>query len=99
MVVEIPQIQHTFDTRTNEPGWVAVSDRRDDRKLKPIIRCVCGRYVGLRLHHVHFDGTVTASFYHKRGQNYAAGENPDGCEWHVWLKLRGYDRGDFPAEE
>jgi hypothetical protein len=39
------------------------------------------------LHRVHADGTVTASFFHAKGNNYAIGEDPNGCGWHAFLKL------------
>lgn len=80
------------------PCWIPVATL-EGKPFKPIIRCNCGYYVGIALHHVHADGTVTASFYHKRGTNYATGEDPNGCEWHVWLKLLDYNLGDFPAEK
>lgn len=65
----------------------------DGRPRKPIIRCNCGHVSGIGLHHVHADGRVTNSFYHKRGP-----EDPEGCEWHVWLKLAGWDMGDIPPD-
>ena len=95
-MIEIPHITTRIDDTTpGNPGWGSVTDTRGN-KLKPIIRCNCGRWCGIGLHHVHADGTVTASFYHKRGTNYAIGEDPDGCEWHVFLKLKDYDQGEFP---
>jgi len=68
----------------------------DGNKLKPIIRCNCGRWCGIGLHHVHADGAVTASFFHSKGTNFAIGEDPYGCGWHVFIKLLDYDGGDFP---
>lgn len=81
------------------PCWIPCVDR-DGNHLKPIIRCNCGMYCGIGLHHVHADGTVTASFYHKNGPAGSPDHSsPDGCEWHVWLKLLDYDNwGDFPSE-
>lgn len=99
---EIPKIEDgDFDQRPNSPGWLQPVSKREDgswEKLKPIIRCNCGMLCGIGLHHVHADGTVTASFYHKKGTNTAAPnyEDPNGCEWHVYLKLKDYDGGDFP---
>lgn len=99
MNIEIPKIEGSEfgnDTGTpGRPGWIQ-PETNDGVPLKPIIRCNCGLWCGIALHHVHADGTVTASFYHKRGTNYAIGESPDGCEWHVFLKLKNYDGGDFP---
>lgn len=48
-----------------QPGWCQPVDS-DGNKLKPIIRCNCGWYCGIGLHHVHADGTVTASFFHTK---------------------------------
>jgi hypothetical protein len=96
MAEEIPKLtEHGHDA--GKPGWFATSTQ-DGKPLKPVIRCNCGLFIGLRLHHVHADGTVTASFYHKKGTNFAVGESLQGCEWHVWLKLKDYELGDFPAE-
>lgn len=70
------------------------------KHLKPLIKCNCGEVVGIGLHHVHADGTVTASFYHAEapefqhnGKTYS---HPPGCGWHVHLKLKDYALGDFP---
>jgi len=67
------------------------------KSIKPSIICKCGVHCGINLHHVHSDGRVTASFYHKR-----TSEQPKthkGCGWHVFLKLLDYDKGDFPPEK
>src|ERR1700686_3644907 len=94
-VIEIPKIgAEDFHLRPDAPGWCQPVS--EGKPCKPIIRCNCGRRVGIGLHHVHADGTVTASFYHKRGTNYAIGESEEGCEWHVFLKLKDYDGGEFP---
>lgn len=74
------------------PGWYRSTDMAG-RTLKPTIRCNCGHITGIGLHHVHADGTVTASFYHKKGVVYP--EDPDGCEWHVFLKLEGWAGEDI----
>jgi len=50
--------------------------------------------MGIRLHHVHKDGTVTASFFHTKGP--VKGSDPDGCEWHVFLKLKDWIGLEFP---
>ena len=78
-----------------KPGWWKVTNS-EGKQLKPLIRCNCGYVSGIGLHHVHADGTVTNSFYHKKGTNYP--EDPNGCEWHVWLKLKGWDGGDIPPD-
>jgi hypothetical protein len=99
---EIPKIADDDIRHGGPPGWLQPVRELDDgsyQKLKPIIRCSCGMLCGIGLHHVHADGTVTASFYHKKGP---AGSpdysSPDGCEWHVFLKLKDYDGGDFPPD-
>ena len=108
MATEIPKIDYDDATA---PGWVAVSSP-DGKPHKPIIRCQCGKHCGIGLHHVHADGTVTASFHHAtehelqkigdkfffthKGKQY---ETTPGCGWHVHLKLLAYDCGDFPGEE
>lgn len=91
-LTEIPKAKYGDEIR---PCWSPCQDT-DGNPLKPLIRCQCGRWMGIRLHHVHADGTVTASFYHRKGTNLAEGDDPEGCEWHVWLKLKDYDLGDFP---
>lgn len=92
---EIPKINDgEFHREPNHPGWTQPT--RDGKPAKPLIRCNCGVLCGLALHHVHADGTVTASFFHKQGTNFAIGESPEGCGWHVSLKLKDYDGGDFP---
>lgn len=100
-MIEIPKIEDDeFDSRANSPGWIQPVQQQEDgslKPLKPIIRCNCGMLCGIGLHHVHQDGTVTASFYHKRGPAGSADfSSPDGCEWHVFLKLKDYAGGDFP---
>lgn len=75
------------------PCWVPVSEYGSNKILKPIIVCKCGVPCGIGLHHVHADGTVTASFFHSKN------EVENGCDWHVHLKLLDYDLGDFPARQ
>jgi hypothetical protein len=79
-----------------KPGWWKCTDTSGN-PLKPLIRCNCGSVSGIGLHHVHADGTVTNSFYHQRGDVYP--QDPKGCEWHVWLKLDGWDMGDIPPDK
>lgn len=94
-MIEIPKIVDFSEGShdSNKPGWF--QPQRDGVKLKPVIRCNCGNYCGIGLHHVHADGTVTASFFHAQGTNYAIGESAEGCGWHVHLKLLDYDGGEF----
>lgn len=108
MSVEIPKVH--FDEAT-APGWIG-SQTTDGKACKPIIRCQCGKHCGIGLHHVHSDGTVTASFHHaaaheleKIGDQYFFNhkgkkyQTEPGCGWHVFLKLKDYDRGEFPPTE
>lgn len=98
---EIPKIIEGFDYQPGHPGWFQqtqgewIGGKYIIHRLKPVIRCNCGNFCGIGLHHVHQDGTVTGSFHHKKGTNYAVGESDEGCEWHVWLKLKDYDGGEF----
>lgn len=93
MNVDIPKYEvqkGSFEQQA--PCWVPVVDQQGN-KLKPIIVCKCGKMTGIGLHHVHTNGRVTASFYHKKGAVYP--EDPEGCEWHVFLKLLDYTDGEF----
>lgn len=90
-LVEIPK--GSADHSSPGPCWFPCTTL-SGAQLKPLIKCKCGRITGIGLHHVHADGRVTASFYHKRGNVFP--EDPQGCEWHVYLKLLDYNLGDFP---
>lgn len=79
-VIKIPR--GCFDDKEDpSPCWVSIVEGDEKRPAKPGIRCKCGEYTNIALHHVHADGTVTNSFYHTNG-------NP--CGWHVFLFLEGY---------
>jgi hypothetical protein len=69
------------------PCWIRVVDTTG-KPIKPIIKCKCGVWCDIGRHHVHADGTVTASFYHR--------EDLPGCGWHVFLRLKDYNLGEFP---
>jgi len=92
--VEIPKIKDGDDWYAKSAAWASVVDT-DGNKLKPHIRCNCGQWSGIRLHHVHVDGTVTASFFHATKAQHPQGDD-SGCGWHVMLKLKDYSDGDFP---
>lgn len=96
--IEIPKLAEGDDWYAKSPAWAPVVSPEGESR-KPLIRCNCGVWSGIGLHHVHPDGTVTASFYHKKGDNYSIGESPDGCEWHVWIKLKDYNLGEFLPEK
>lgn len=91
MNIEIPKYDYTKgDFAEQAPCWVPISEYGSGKILKPNIVCKCGVCVEIGLHHVHSDGTVTESFFHSKS------EMPNGCDWHVYLKLLDYDLGDFP---
>jgi hypothetical protein len=92
MIAEIPRITD-HHLNPGDPGWTQPVTP-DGRKCKPIVRCNCGFFCGLGLHHVHADGTVTASFYHT-----PQCDPGRGCGWHVHLKLKDYDGGEFKPNE
>jgi hypothetical protein len=84
------------------PCWIKVVTS-DGTVLKPRIKCQCGHICYIGLHHVHSDGTVTASFFDStessfvhNGKTYS---HTPGCGFHEHLRLLDYDLGDFPPEE
>lgn len=79
-----------------KPGWFRAVGS-DGKVRKPLIRCNCGAVSGIGLHHVHSDGKVTASFYHKKGNT--PPEDPNGCGWHVHLKLADWTGEEFPPDK
>ena len=98
-IITIPKLT---DWDAPGPGWLGTTDQ-SGKHLKPVIKCKCGQFCGIALHHVHSDGRVTASFFHSKdpfthkGKHYAG--DPTGCGWHVFLQLADYgDRGEFPPE-
>lgn len=90
--IKIPR--GSFDDQEDpKPCWVSITEFGSEKHCKPVIRCLCGEYTNIALHHVHADGKVTNSFYHTNG-------NP--CGWHVFLFLDGYAEAvgiDFPPEK
>jgi hypothetical protein len=98
MNVDIPK--GTF--QTPGPCWIPVQNS-EGKQLKPRIKCECGRICYIGLHHVHADGTVTASFFDSKESSFVHNgktyHHQPGCGWHVFLKLLDYDLGDFPPEE
>jgi hypothetical protein len=91
-VIEIPR--GDYDT----PGPCWIPHEWEGKNCKPIIKCKCGHISHIGLHHVHTDGTVTASFFHDSAPHPDIGYAGGGCGWHVWLKLKDYDLGDFPTK-
>lgn len=91
--VEIPQANENHD---NYPCWIHTTTT-DGVNIKPTIRCKCGVYCGIGLHHVHADGRITASFYHQYKEDQP--ERHKGCGWHVYLKMLNYNLGEFVPEK
>jgi hypothetical protein len=105
--VHIPRISSDDEKKSlwdgfpvvGKPCWSPVKQYGTDKPMKPLIRCNCGMWSGIKLHHVHADGKVTASFFHARKGEHPQGTD-DGCGWHVHLWLDDYDQGEFqPGEE
>jgi len=92
MNVEIPKGKYDSPA----PCWIPSVRYGTNEPVKPSIKCQCGEICGIGLHHVHADGTVTASFFHDAAAHPDIGYPGGGCGWHVFLKLLDYDKGDFP---
>lgn len=86
----IPKANEEHD---NFPCWVAVVGYSDHKERRPIIRCRCGKYMGIGRHHVHKDGRVTASFFHRDGE---AENDNKGCGFHEYIELQGYTGSEWP---
>jgi hypothetical protein len=106
MIIEIPHCTwddpsvgfHARDlSQPNMPAWEQPTTS-EGVKCRPIIRCNCGRWCGIGAHHVHADGTVTASFFHAHSSTGLKYSTDDGCDWHVFLKLQDYSGGEFLPE-
>lgn len=99
--VLIPEIHWKDEDKPGGPGWIRIKDS-SGKQLKPLIRCKCGTVTGIGLHHVHADGRVTASFFDAESTTWQANgrtySKEPGCGWHVFIKLNGYDLGEFPPE-
>lgn len=78
-----------------KPGWWKVTDFRTGKPVKPLIRCNCGHVSGINTHSVHADGRVTPSYFHAKKGQHPQGTD-DGCGWHVYIKLDGWDMGEMP---
>lgn len=106
--VMLPRLDEWLDPENyaHGPGWSPVYQNGADGKkiwLKPHVRCICGNWSGIGLHHVQADGSVFASFFDATKEQLAGmGDRwknaPGGCGWHVFIKLDGYSYGDFPPE-
>lgn len=98
----IPHLEKFEGKRTcepNNPGWMQVVDS-NGKKLKPLIRCNCGRWMGIRLHHVHPDGRVTASFFDDDLHDNIGNVIDKGCGWHVYIELQDWTGEEYlPGEQ
>ena len=94
MSVHLPKSEYDDDTK---PAWLPIQDR-EGHALKPLIRCACGQLCGIGLHHVHPDGTVTASFLHQWPEGSPEALACQGCGWHEYLILDNWTGDDFPPE-
>ncbi len=72
---------------SNYPCWVPMT-KQDGSVARPIVICECGDWLGIDRHHVHKDGTVTASIHHKVG-----------CDWHVHVSLGEWTGQDFAPNQ
>lgn len=82
-IIEIPKSNED----TPGPCWCDTYNTEGIR-MRPHIRCQCGDYTNIGNHHIHTDGTITASYFHQL---------PDGrgCGWHVFLKMTDWDGGEL----
>ena len=97
--VVVPEIHWSHEDDAKGPGWIRIKNTAGEY-VKPLVKCKCGTVTGIELHHVHADGRVTASFFDSKetsfkhnGKTYS---HEPGCGWHVYIKLEGYDCGEFP---
>lgn len=69
------------------PVWIDTYDTNHNR-VRPHIKCICGVNTNIDNHHIHADGSVTASYLH---------QYPDGsgCGWHVFIKMSGWKGGEM----
>lgn len=95
-IVRIPEAVES-EWYAKSPAWAQPVDTAGN-KLKPIIRCNCGQWSGIGLHHVHADGRVTASFFHATKAQHPQGDD-SGCGYHVYLVLDKYSGGEFPPDK
>lgn len=69
-----------FNHSTPGPGWLSVS--QENGPHKPLIKCKCGKIMGIKLHSVSADGEVRASFHHSQAEG--------GCGFHEFIELEDY---------
>jgi hypothetical protein len=82
------------------PAWLPIRSTAGE-PLKPLIRCRCGQLCGIRLHSVNVKGEVRASFLHQWPD---VPPERQGCGWHEFIELDGYETDpdyagkDFPPQ-
>ena len=81
-------IPRSNSEHTNFPCWIPTQNTKGE-ELRPHVRCNCGATTSVGNHHVHKDGSLTASYFHDPSKM------PDGCGWHVYLKFNGYDGSEW----
>jgi len=96
MNVELPRGNYDAPAPCWIPAYHSDFESQKTIPLRPLIKCQCGKVCGISLHHVHADGTVTASFFHDSNPHPEIGYAGGGCGWHVFLKLLAYHQGEFP---
>jgi len=99
-IIIIPRIDNwNEDTAIlNHPAWTSLQDTKGNT-VKPIIRCNCGRWFNIKAHHLHPDGTVTASFFDTDLINDKKEIIHKGCGWHVFIKLEEWTGQEFLPEK
>lgn len=91
-VIEIPKAN---EAHSNYPCWVNTTqtgNNGEPARVRPHIICQCGKMTNIGNHHIHADGTITASYYHYYADR---PEKMRGCGWHVYLKMIGWDGGEM----
>jgi len=79
-LIEIPKANKELD---NFPCWVVKFDS-EGKQVRPLIICQCGENTSIENHHIHYDGRITESYFHR-----------NGCGWHVLLKLKDWSNLEF----
>lgn len=67
---------------SNFPCWSLLDKDDLECHYRPLVMCKCGELTSIGDHHIHKDGTVTASYFHTHGRQ--------PCGWHVHIKLENW---------
>ena len=93
-VITIPKWDGSSEMKP--PYWVNTFNSQGEQ-IRPHIRCQCGEHTNIGNHHIHVDGSITASYYHYFADR---PEKMQGCKWHVFLKMLDWDGGELkPGED